>query len=295
MITIDAVGKDGRNILHDLDGASPTGGLVTSEHRARTRLTPGDVISDCGAWVVVVDVEHQGIPGVTTVGLMDAAGATGGHTLIGCAGATVRTDTRIDPDTLYKLARINEVDARAARLDQLEPSVLHGTATPAEVTEYRTLSAAHQAWIKSTPEYAAQTADLIARGILPPHTADPRAHASETTTPCVQQTPEEPTSADRAVACVEGAGLTVLDRGWSCSEGTIPVVAREGRVLVVVEINEGTGGPVALSRGQRSRWRRLAIRWLVAHGQLYDEVRIDLVHIRHEGAARVAELVRGVG
>ena len=32
------------------------------------------------------------------------------------------------------------------------------------------------------------------------------------------------------------AGLTILDRNWRCREGEVDVVAREGQVLVFVEV-----------------------------------------------------------
>jgi hypothetical protein len=106
MITIDALLTDGRPALYDLDGASPTGGLVRSEYVARTELKPGDVIRDCGAWVVVTDIRHTGIMGVTTAALMTAAGETLIRTFASSDGADRRSDARIDPDTLYKLTAL---------------------------------------------------------------------------------------------------------------------------------------------------------------------------------------------
>lgn len=107
MITIDAAGTDGRNILPDLDGCSPGGGHVTTERRGRTELRPGDVLRDVdSAWSVVVGLAHNGRTGITTVALVAADGFTDRRTLAGCAGAEVRTDVRIDQDTLYKLPDI---------------------------------------------------------------------------------------------------------------------------------------------------------------------------------------------
>ena len=40
MIVIDALGKNGASILPDLEGASPTGGQVTSESRPGSGSAP---------------------------------------------------------------------------------------------------------------------------------------------------------------------------------------------------------------------------------------------------------------
>jgi hypothetical protein len=103
MITIDALGKDGNSILFDLAGASPTGGFVTSESRPGRTLMPGDLVRDMGGWHVVTDVRHNGITGMTHAMHADFVGQT--STLLLAAGQSVevRTDTRIDPDTLWKL------------------------------------------------------------------------------------------------------------------------------------------------------------------------------------------------
>lgn len=102
MITIDALLKDGRSALADLDGASPTGGFVTSVSRPACTLLTGDVIRHRGGWHVVSDVRHNGRHGISEAVLV----AGSGESVIGVwAGesAEVRTDARIDPDTLWKL------------------------------------------------------------------------------------------------------------------------------------------------------------------------------------------------
>ena len=52
--------------------------------------------------------------------------------------------------------------AQLRRLGALERIVLEGTAGAAEITEYQRLSAAHEAWMVTTPEYAAWVAALPA-------------------------------------------------------------------------------------------------------------------------------------
>ena len=104
-----------------------------------------------------------------------------------------------------------------------------------------------------------------------------------------------------AVEYLEQAGLRILDRNWRCAEGEIDIVAAEGRVLVICEVKTrsgtGYGSPLeAITRSKRARLRRLAIRWLVAHGVLFDEVRIDVIGlVRDESGLYQLEHVRGVG
>jgi putative endonuclease len=104
-----------------------------------------------------------------------------------------------------------------------------------------------------------------------------------------------------AVEYLERAGFRILDRNWRCAEGEIDIVAVERNVLVVCEVKtrSGTryGSPLeAISASKRSRLRRLAARWLVAQGILFDEVRIDVIGLTQDRAGQFAvEHVRGVG
>ena len=72
-------------------------------------------------------------------------------------------------------------------------------------------------------------------------------------------------------------------------------------MLVVCEVKTrsgvGYGSPLdAITRAKRSRLRRLAIRWLVAHGVLFDEVRIDVIGLLRDRSGQfTVEHVRGVG
>jgi putative endonuclease len=104
-----------------------------------------------------------------------------------------------------------------------------------------------------------------------------------------------------AAQYLERAGFRILDRNWRCAEGEIDIVAAERRVLVVCEVKTrsgvGYGSPLdAITRAKRSRLRRLAIRWLVAHGVLFDEVRIDVIGLLRDRSGQfTVEHVRGVG
>lgn len=104
-----------------------------------------------------------------------------------------------------------------------------------------------------------------------------------------------------AAEYLERAGLRILDRNWRCPDGELDIVAVERRVLVVCEVKtrSGTqfGTPLeAITRNKRTRLRRLAARWLVAHGVLFDEVRIDVIGIIKDKTGEYEiEHVRGVG
>ena len=104
-----------------------------------------------------------------------------------------------------------------------------------------------------------------------------------------------------AVEYLERAGLRILDRNWRCAEGEIDIVAAERQVLVICEVKTRSGAQYgspleAITPRKRARLRRLAVRWLVAHGVLFDEVRIDVIGlVRDEPGHYQLEHVRGVG
>jgi putative endonuclease len=95
-------------------------------------------------------------------------------------------------------------------------------------------------------------------------------------------------------------GITVLDRNWSCPDATIPIIAEEGRTLVVVEVvGAGNRYHTPLERAakaRRSRLRRASVRWLADHGRRYDQIRVDVIGLIREGGGGFAiEHVRAVG
>ena len=104
-----------------------------------------------------------------------------------------------------------------------------------------------------------------------------------------------------AVEYLERAGLRILDRNWRCAEGEIDIVAAERQVLVICEVKTRSstqyGSPLeAITRSKRARLRRLAVRWLVAHGVLFDEVHTDVIGlVRDKLGHYELEHVRGVG
>lgn len=104
-----------------------------------------------------------------------------------------------------------------------------------------------------------------------------------------------------AVDYLQRAGLRILDRNWRCAEGEIDIVAAERRALVVCEVKTRSGSrhgsPLeAISRSKRLRLRRLAVRWVTAHGVLVNEIRIDVIGLVQDRAGNFTiEHVRGVG
>ena len=104
-----------------------------------------------------------------------------------------------------------------------------------------------------------------------------------------------------AVNYLEGCGFRILDRNWRYAEGEIDIVAVDRHTFVVCEVKtrSGTryGTPLeAISRAKRSRLRKLAVRWLTAHGVRFDQIRIDVVGLLYEGTGGFTiEHLRGVG
>ena len=104
-----------------------------------------------------------------------------------------------------------------------------------------------------------------------------------------------------AVTYLEGLGFRILDRNWRCADGEIDIVAVERHTFVVCEVKtrSGTryGTPLeAVGRAKRNRLRRLAIRWLTAHGVRFDQIRIDVVGLLYEGTGGFTiQHIRGVG
>ncbi|MGW8568399.1 YraN family protein [Isoptericola sp. NPDC055881] len=98
---------------------------------------------------------------------------------------------------------------------------------------------------------------------------------------------------------VEAQGLQVLERSWRGTRGELDLVARDGDVLVAIEVKtrRGTafGHPAeAVSPAKLARVRRLTGQWLAEHRHVRcREVRVDVVAVvlPKSGAAQVEHLV----
>ena len=97
------------------------------------------------------------------------------------------------------------------------------------------------------------------------------------------------------------AGFRLLDRNYRCAEGEIDIVAADYRTLVACEVKTRSsvryGTPIeAIDARKLRRLRRLAVRWAVTHGVIFDELRVDVVGIlRSPDGAFTIEHLRGVG
>jgi len=100
-----------------------------------------------------------------------------------------------------------------------------------------------------------------------------------------------------AVAHLVAQGMAILDRNWRCGIGEIDIVARDGPVVVFVEVktrrSDAFGFPSeAVIAAKVHRLRRLAAQWLMATGVRPGEIRFDVVSIlrRRYGPARIHHL-----
>ncbi len=102
---------------------------------------------------------------------------------------------------------------------------------------------------------------------------------------------------DVAAAHLVAAGMQVLDRRWRTGGGEIDVVARDGRVLVFVEVKTrsglGFGSPLeAVTLAKQRRLRHLAVAWLAAHGTHAVDLRFDVVGVLRGSQGVTVEHVR---
>ncbi|MCB9496813.1 MAG: YraN family protein [Fibrobacteria bacterium] len=89
---------------------------------------------------------------------------------------------------------------------------------------------------------------------------------------------------DRCARWLGTRGWNVLDRGWTCRQGELDIVARDPiGELVFLEVKSGTS---ALEPGEQittTKQRRLcraAVAWLVAHDLWGESARFDLLLVR---------------
>jgi putative endonuclease len=95
-------------------------------------------------------------------------------------------------------------------------------------------------------------------------------------------------------------GLVLLDRNWRCPSGELDIVARDGPVLVFVEVKTRRSGRFgvpaeAVGVDKARRLRRLAARWLAAHAAGdRREIRFDVVSVLLGSDTVGVEHLRGV-
>ncbi|WP_072802316.1 YraN family protein [Rhodococcoides yunnanense] len=86
-----------------------------------------------------------------------------------------------------------------------------------------------------------------------------------------------------ALHLVDG-GMELVDRNWRCRHGELDIVARDGAVMVFVEVKTrsgtGYGTPAeSVTFAKQQRIRTLALAWLQERGSPWVELRFDVVAI----------------
>src|SRR5664280_2677061 len=109
---------------------------------------------------------------------------------------------------------------------------------------------------------------------------------------------------DAAVAFLERAGLTVVERNWRCSAGEVDVIALDAKEIVMVEVKTrktvAKGTPEeSVTPAKQRRYVRIAAAYLQSAGIADVAVRFDVISLlvvaedrallRHHRAAFVAE------
>ena len=86
-------------------------------------------------------------------------------------------------------------------------------------------------------------------------------------------------------------GLRIIARNWRCKHGELDILARDGEVLVVVEVRTASGprpyaGEPALTVGPRKQARlmRLAQYWLAQQSWRPRGIRFDVIGLTRERA-----------
>ncbi|MFF2495085.1 YraN family protein [Agromyces sp. NPDC058064] len=103
-----------------------------------------------------------------------------------------------------------------------------------------------------------------------------------------------------AAAHLEARGMSVIERNWRCRLGEIDLIARDGGVVVFVEVKarsgRGYGHPFeAITPLKLARLRRLATAWCEQSGTGSARIRIDAIAITvPRDAPAVIEHLEGV-
>jgi putative endonuclease len=89
---------------------------------------------------------------------------------------------------------------------------------------------------------------------------------------------------DRAAAALEAAGYSIVARNWRCSAGELDIIAREGDVLVFVEVRSRASpahGHAAemVSRGKQRQVARIAGMYLAVKRPRFSRARFDVVAV----------------
>jgi putative endonuclease len=102
---------------------------------------------------------------------------------------------------------------------------------------------------------------------------------------------------DRATAALEAAGYSIVARNWTCVVGELDIVARDGEVLVFVEVRsraDAAHGHAAemVTPGKRRKVARVAQMYLGLERPRFAECRFDVVAITGDELAVVRDAWR---
>ena len=89
---------------------------------------------------------------------------------------------------------------------------------------------------------------------------------------------------DAAVDHLDRIGIEIIERNWRCALGEIDIVARDGNVLVFVEVKTrkqlSAGSPEeAVNSAKQQRYSKLARAYLQDHEYTDAETRFDVIAI----------------
>ncbi|MCD6066063.1 MAG: hypothetical protein K0S33_889 [Bacteroidetes bacterium] len=98
---------------------------------------------------------------------------------------------------------------------------------------------------------------------------------------------------EQAIAFLKKLGYVILDCNWQYKKFEIDIVARDGEMLVVVEVktrrNDEYGAPEMFVTKKKQRQLIKAINEYVVQKKLENEIRFDIVSVLAEGQLVVVE------
>jgi len=141
LVTVDLYGKDGELITADLQHASPAGAFITYEGRPGSALATGDVVMGAaGSWQIIVstgtgtayNAVGEPLGTGTAISVLDIDGNIADRVLW-ASDAVVRTDARIDPESIAASAPV--VEARTQRAYRLGSLDRYASRQPRDMTD----------------------------------------------------------------------------------------------------------------------------------------------------------------
>ena len=105
------------------------------------------------------------------------------------------------------------------------------------------------------------------------------------------------TGEDRAVDHLLRSGLRIVERNYRCKVGELDVVARDGAVLVFVEVRSRRSAEYgsaldAVSFHKRRKVTRVAMAYLAARRPRFTEARFDVVAITGDELVHIKDAWR---